>query len=46
LGLPGVLLALPTVVVMQVLLEEIFIKEIMDRWTLRASLAVRNNMEQ
>jgi predicted PurR-regulated permease PerM len=38
LGLPGVLLALPFVVVLQVLLEEIFVKEIMDRWTLRASM--------
>ena len=34
LGLPGVLLALPCVVVLQVLLQEIFVKEIMDRWTL------------
>ena len=35
LGLPGVLLALPFVVVLQVLLQEIFVKEIMDRWTLK-----------
>ena len=41
LGLPGVLLALPFVVVLQVLLEEIFVKEIMDRWTLRASMGQR-----
>jgi predicted PurR-regulated permease PerM len=41
LGLPGVLLALPFVVVLQVLLEEIFVKEIMDRWTLRASMGPR-----
>ena len=34
LGLPGVLLALPFVVVLQVLLQEVFVKEIMDRWTL------------
>jgi predicted PurR-regulated permease PerM len=39
LGLPGVLLALPSVVVLQVLLEEIFVKEIMDRWTLRSAVA-------
>jgi len=37
LGLPGVLLALPLVVVLQVLLQEIFVKEIMDRWTLSSS---------
>ena len=37
LGLPGVLLALPLVVVMQVLLQEVFVKEIMDRWTLNGS---------
>ena len=30
LGLPGVLLALPLVVVLQVLLQEVFVKEIMD----------------
>ena len=35
LGLPGVLLALPFVVVLQVLLQEVFVKEIMDRWTLQ-----------
>ena len=39
LGLPGVLLALPLVVVLQVLLQEIFVKEIMDRWTLTRSKA-------
>ena len=37
LGLPGVLLALPLVVVLQVLLQEVFVKEIMDRWTLKSS---------
>ena len=37
LGLPGVLLALPLVVVLQVLLQEVFVKEIMDRWTLTGS---------
>ena len=37
LGLPGVLLALPLVVVLQVLLQEVFVKEIMDRWTLSSS---------
>lgn len=36
LGLPGVLLALPFIVVTQVLLEEVLVREIMDRWTLRA----------
>ena len=46
LGLPGVLLALPTIVVLQVLLEEIFVKEIMDRWTLKAYLPARNKVEQ
>jgi predicted PurR-regulated permease PerM len=32
LGLPGVLLALPLVVVLQVICEEVVIKEVMDRW--------------
>ena len=45
LGLPGVLLALPSVVVLQVLLEEIFVKEIMDRWTLRSLVHERTNRE-
>ncbi|MFZ4803185.1 MAG: AI-2E family transporter [Synechococcus lacustris] len=45
MGLPGVLLALPFVVVLQVLLEEIFVKEIMDRWTLRASIDQRRPRE-
>ena len=39
LGLPGVLLALPLVVVLQVLLQEVFVKEIMDRWTITGSKA-------
>ena len=33
LGLPGVLLALPLVVVLQVLCEEIIVKEVMDHWS-------------
>ena len=32
LGLPGVLLALPLVVVLQVLSEEVLVKEVMDHW--------------
>ena len=32
LGLPGVLLALPVVVVLQVLFEEVLVKEVMDHW--------------
>ncbi len=32
LGLPGVLLALPLVVVLQVLFEEVLVKEVMDHW--------------
>ena len=32
LGLPGVLLALPLVVVLQVFCEEVVVKEVMDRW--------------
>ena len=32
LGLPGVLLALPLVVVLQVLFEEVLVKEVMDNW--------------
>ena len=33
LGLPGVLLALPLVVVLQVLCEEVIVKEVMDHWS-------------
>ena len=33
LGLPGVLLALPLVVVLQVGMEQIVVQRIMDRWT-------------
>jgi len=33
LGLPGVLLALPLVVVLQVICEDVVVKEVMDRWT-------------
>jgi predicted PurR-regulated permease PerM len=33
LGLPGVLLALPLVVVLQVLCEEVVVKEVMDHWS-------------
>jgi predicted PurR-regulated permease PerM len=32
LGLPGVLLALPLVVVLQVLAEKVLVEQIMDRW--------------
>ena len=32
LGLPGVLLALPLVVVLQVLFQEVLVKEVMDHW--------------
>ncbi|MEI6030371.1 MAG: AI-2E family transporter [Synechococcaceae cyanobacterium ELA739] len=32
LGLPGLLLALPLVVVLQVLCEEVLVRDIMDRW--------------
>ena len=32
LGLPGVLLALPLVVVLQVGMEQVVVKQIMDRW--------------
>jgi len=32
LGLPGVLLALPLVVVLQVLCEEVLVRDVMDRW--------------
>ena len=32
LGLPGVLLALPLVVVLQVICEELVVKAVMDRW--------------
>jgi predicted PurR-regulated permease PerM len=34
LGLPGLLLALPLVVVLQVLCEEVLVRDVMDRWTL------------
>ena len=33
LGLPGVLLALPLVVVLQVLMQRVVVQQIMDRWT-------------
>jgi predicted PurR-regulated permease PerM len=33
LGLPGILLALPLVVVLQVLGEEVLVRDVMDRWT-------------
>ena len=33
LGLPGVLLALPLVVVLQVAMEQVVVRQIMDRWT-------------
>ena len=33
LGLPGVLLALPLVVVLQVAIEQVVVRQIMDRWT-------------
>ena len=32
LGLAGVLLALPLVVVLQVVCEQVVVKELMDRW--------------
>jgi predicted PurR-regulated permease PerM len=32
LGLPGVLLALPLVVVLQVLMQRVVVQQIMDRW--------------
>jgi predicted PurR-regulated permease PerM len=34
LGLPGLLLALPLVVVLQVLCEEVLVRDVMDRWNL------------
>jgi predicted PurR-regulated permease PerM len=33
LGLPGVLLALPLVVVLQVLAQKLLVEQVMDRWT-------------
>ena len=35
LGLPGVLLALPLVVVLQVICETVLVQQVMDRWTQR-----------
>lgn len=32
LGLPGLLLALPLVVVLQVIFEQVVVREVMDRW--------------
>lgn len=37
LGLPGVLLALPLVVVLQVICQKVLVEKVMDRWTLEAS---------
>jgi predicted PurR-regulated permease PerM len=34
LGLPGLLLALPLVVVLQVACEEVLVRDVMDRWDL------------
>ena len=36
LGLPGVLLALPLVVVLQVLMQQVVVQQVMDRWSSRA----------
>jgi predicted PurR-regulated permease PerM len=33
LGLPGVLLALPLVVMLQVFCEQVLVRDVMDRWT-------------
>ena len=33
LGLPGVLLALPLVVVLQVLMQRVVVQQVMDRWS-------------
>jgi predicted PurR-regulated permease PerM len=33
LGLPGVLLALPLVVVLQVVFQRVLVEQVMDRWT-------------
>ena len=33
LGLPGVLLALPLVVVLQVVCQQVLVRDLMDRWT-------------
>ena len=41
LGLPGVLLALPLVVVLQVIMQQVVIKQIMDRWELSPVLPTR-----
>ena len=41
LGLPGVLLALPLVVVLQVIMQQVVIKQIMDRWDLSPVLPSR-----
>jgi predicted PurR-regulated permease PerM len=38
LGLPGVLLALPLVVVLQVLCEEVLVHDVMDRWDRQGEL--------
>jgi predicted PurR-regulated permease PerM len=32
LGLPGLLLALPLVVVLQVICEQVVVRDVMDRW--------------
>ena len=41
LGLPGVLLALPLVVVLQVIMQQVVIRQIMDRWELSPVLPSR-----
>jgi predicted PurR-regulated permease PerM len=41
LGLPGLLLALPLVVVLQVICQEILVHDVMDRWTRSGSIDQR-----
>jgi len=43
LGLPGLLLALPLVVVMQVVCEEVLVRDVMDRWTVPQAIAVQRD---
>ncbi|MFM7268913.1 MAG: AI-2E family transporter [Cyanobium sp.] len=43
LGLPGLLLALPLVVVLQVLCEEVLVRDVMDRWTVPQVIAVQRD---
>jgi predicted PurR-regulated permease PerM len=46
LGLPGLLLALPLVVVLQVICQEVLVHDVMDRWTRSGSTDPRQQLSE